>query len=131
MARPLFFQKAINCGRRRLADANQKPAQLFVARGTIGAPHWSPDGRYLAFSSGRGDHSFIGIYDTVAKTIRYISPSVDRDSNPRWSPDGKSIAFVRRPTIGNQPALFLDDTPDPWAIYVADVATGTGKRDLA
>jgi dipeptidyl aminopeptidase/acylaminoacyl peptidase len=111
-----------------LTDASQKPAQLFVARGTIGAPHWSPDGRYLAFSSGRGDHGFVGVYDTVTKTVRYISPSVDRDSNPRWSPDGRSIAFVRRPTNGNQPALFLDDTPDPWSIYVSDVASGTAKE---
>jgi len=111
-----------------LANPDQKPAQLFVARGNIGAPHWSPDGRYLAFSSGRGDHSFVGVYDTVAKTIKYISPSVDRDSAPRWSPDGRSIAFVSRPTVGNQPALFLDDTPDPWAIYVADVASGNAKE---
>ena len=124
----VVFSKGDQLWSASLANPGQKPAQLFVARGNIGAPHWSPDGRYLAFSSGRGDHSFVGVYDTVAKTIKYISPSVDRDSAPRWSPDGRSIAFVRRPTIGNQPALFLDDTPDPWAIYVADAATGNAKE---
>ena len=124
----VVFAKGDQLWSASLANPDQKPAQLFVARGNIGAPHWSPDGRYLAFSSGRGDHSFVGVYDTVAKTIKYISPSVDRDSAPRWSPDGRSIAFVRRPTIGNQPALFLDDTPDPWAIYVADAATGNAKE---
>jgi dipeptidyl aminopeptidase/acylaminoacyl peptidase len=124
----VVFSKGDQLWSASLANPGQKPAQLFVARGNIGAPHWSPDGRYLAFSSGRGDHSFVGVYDTVAKTIKYISPSVDRDSAPRWSPDGRSIAFVRRPTIGNQPALFLDDTPDPWAIYAADAATGNAKE---
>jgi dipeptidyl aminopeptidase/acylaminoacyl peptidase len=124
----VVFSKGDQLWSAPLADVNQKPAQLFVARGTVGAPHWSPDGRYLAFSSGRVDHSFIGVYDTVAKTIKYISPSVDRDSAPRWSPDGKSIAFVRRPTNGNQPAIFLDDTPDPWAIYIADLANGAARE---
>ncbi|HWW77644.1 MAG TPA: hypothetical protein VNZ44_19730, partial [Pyrinomonadaceae bacterium] len=85
--------------------------QLFNARGSNGSPHWSPDGRLVAFTSSRGDHGFIGVYDTASKTLTYVSPSVDRDSNPRWSPDGRRLAFVRRPTLGLQPALFLDDTP--------------------
>ena len=124
----IVFTKGDQLWSASLANADQKPAQLFVARGNIGAPHWSPDGRYLAFSSARGDHSFIGVYDTTTKTVKYLSPTVDRDSAPRWSPDGKSIAFVRRPTLGNQPALFLDDTPDPWAVWVADAFAGTAKE---
>ena len=111
-----------------LTETDGKASQLFNARGSNGSAHWSPDGRYVAFASGRGDHSFIGIYDTSQKSIRYLAPTVDRDSAPRWSPDGKQIAFVRRPTLGNQPGLFLDDAPDPWIIYVADLETGTAQE---
>src|SRR5437764_1398286 len=111
-----------------VAGLSGEPHQLFNARGSSGSPHWSPDGRYVAFTSGRGDHSFIAVYDTATKTINFLAPTVDRDSNPRWSPDGRQIAFVRRPALGNQQQLFLDDVPDPWAIYVADVQTGRARE---
>ena len=120
----IVFSKGDQLWTASLAEPDGKAHQLFIARGTNTSPHWSPDGHYVAFVSSRGDHGFIGVYDTSAKTILYISPSVDRDSAPRWSPDGKQIAFVRRPTLGYQPALFLDDTPDPWAIYIANADSG-------
>lgn len=99
-------------------------SQLFNARGSNNSPHWSPDGRALAFVSARGDHSFVAVYDLAAKTITFVAPSVDRDSNPRWSPDGKQLAFVRRPAVGNRTEVFLDDAPDPWILMAADLQTG-------
>lgn len=101
-----------------------EPHQLFSARGNNASPAWSPNGKFIAFVSQRGDHSFVGVYDTTTRTINYIAPSVDRDSFPRWSPDGKQLAFVRQPTLGAQSQLFLADAPEPWAVMVADVATG-------
>jgi dipeptidyl aminopeptidase/acylaminoacyl peptidase len=111
-----------------LTEPRGEAHQLFSARGSNGSPHWSPDGRQIAFVSGRGDHAFVGVFDTATKAIRFMSPTVDRDSNPRWSPDGRQIAFVRRPTLGNQPPTFLDDRADPWAILVADVQTGKARE---
>ncbi|MBK5294553.1 MAG: PD40 domain-containing protein, partial [Acidobacteriia bacterium] len=70
-------------------DGNEKPRQLIKARGQADSLRWSPDGSQLALVSNRGDHSFIGIYDPAAKTLRFLDPSLDRDSNPVWSPDGK------------------------------------------
>ena len=102
--------------------------QLFNARGSNGSPHWSPDGKQLAFVSGRGDHSFVGVFDTATRTINFLAPTVDRDSAPRFSPDGRRIAFVRRPALGNQPAVFLDDAPDPWAVMVADLDGGRARE---
>src|SRR5215470_7627896 len=63
-------------------DGSAKPLQI-VARGRNGDAEWSPDGKFLAFTSSRGDHSFIGIYDMQQKSVKFVSPSVDSDSNPQ------------------------------------------------
>jgi Tol biopolymer transport system component len=110
-----------------IADGSE-PHQYFVARGTNISPQWSPDGRKLAFNSSRSSHSFIAVFDTEKNTIKYISPSVDRDSFPRWSLDGKKIAFIRQPARGNQPRPIFQDAPDPWAIIVANVETGVARE---
>jgi len=72
---------------------------LFRAWGDNGNPVWSPDGRRIAFVSQRGDHSYIGIYDTGRPSVSYLAPGVDRDDQPVWSPDGEWVAFVRRPGL--------------------------------
>jgi dipeptidyl aminopeptidase/acylaminoacyl peptidase len=99
-----------------------KPSQL-VVRGQNHSEEWSPDGARLAFVSSRGDHSFIAIYNVAGKSISYLSPSVDSDSNPEWSLDGKRIAFVRRPAQPRDTpeGYFIEpDRPHPWAIWVGD-----------
>ena len=96
-----------------------KERKLFEIRGTVNSPQWSPDGTELAFVSNRGDHSFIGIYDTRSNYIRFKSPSVDRDVTPRWSPDGKRIAFIRLFSINDTFSMDRERL-QPWAIFVAD-----------
>jgi Tol biopolymer transport system component len=106
-------------------EGKDKPTQL-VLRGTNSAQKWSPDGSRLAFVSARGDHSFIGIYDVSTKTVRFVSPTVDSDSNPEWSTDGKQLAFVRRPAVPRDTPEGYSIEPDrahPWAILVADAET--------
>lgn len=100
--------------------------QLAYVRGENDSPQWSPDGTEIAFVSHRGDHSLIAVYNFGRESVRYLAPSVDRDSMPRWSPDGKQIAFVR--IHGLQERLpILQIRPNPWAIYVADASTGEGR----
>jgi len=98
---------------------------LAFVRGENDSPQWSPDGTEIAFVSHRGDHSFVGVYSLGRETVRYLAPSVDRDSMPRWSADGKQIAFVRIHGLEERLPL-LQTRPNPWAIYVADAATGEG-----
>src|SRR5713226_5714456 len=111
-------------------DAIDKPYHL-VVRGQNHSEEWSPDGSQLVFVSTRSDHSFVGIYDVDAKTVRFLAPSVDTDGDAVWSLDGKRIAFVRRPAEPRDaPAgYFLQpDKPHPWAIWVADVSTSNAHE---
>jgi dipeptidyl aminopeptidase/acylaminoacyl peptidase len=111
-------------------DGKEKPVQLFV-RGTNAEYRWSPDGSKLAFVSVRGDHSFIGIYDVSAKTVRFVVPAVDTDSNPQWSADGKQLAFIRRLAVPRDTpeGYFIEpDRPHPWTIWVADAVTWNAKE---
>jgi dipeptidyl aminopeptidase/acylaminoacyl peptidase len=101
--------------------------QLTDLRGDNSSPRWSPDGRQLAFVSNRGDHSFIAIYDLGQANVRYLSPSADRDISPRWSPDGKQIAFFRIPGVQEKLPL-IPVRVTPWAVWLADAATGNGRE---
>jgi dipeptidyl aminopeptidase/acylaminoacyl peptidase len=108
-------------------DGKGELAPLFQARGTARQLRWAPDGNKLAFVSDRGDHAFLGLYDKSAKSLRWISPSVDEDHEPAWSADGSRVAFLRIPASAGTTIFHSALAGQPWSILVADVATGTAK----
>ena len=112
-----------------LAAADAKAAQLFTARGNAQQLAWAPDGASLAFVSNRGTHSFVGLFALAIRELRYLDPSLDRDSQIVWSPDGTRVAFVRQ-FAAARPAMFSPhrEADEPWAIRVADVKSGTGHQ---
>ena len=105
------------------------PARLVNARGSATGLSWSPDGSMLAFTSGRGTHSYIGLFTLASKELRYIDPSLDRDGNAVWSPDGSRIAWIRQ---GAAPRARMfsprREVDEPWSLRVADVKTGMAKQ---
>jgi dipeptidyl aminopeptidase/acylaminoacyl peptidase len=84
------------------------PTRFLYARGEAGEPTWSPDGSLVAFVSRRPEHSWVGIYDEGAGSVRYLDAGVDSDASPRWAPDGRRIAFVRN-LVGRGYALVVVD----------------------
>ena len=106
----------------------QTPARIVEARGECGTLRWSGDGARLAFVSDRTDHSFIGVYDPAAGSVRYLDPSVDRDTEPVWSPDWKNIAFLRTPDARVLLLFGPKRSSEPWSIRVADAASGRGRE---
>jgi len=104
-----------------------KADTLFTVRGTASAPLWSPDGSRLAITNNRGDHSYIAIYTLGASNVTFAEPGFSSDQSPVWSADGSRIAFLR--LSGDISTLSYYDDPSlfpPWAVVVADAATGRG-----
>ncbi len=61
-------------------------------------PRWSPDGRYIAFSSDRGAYGkdgFLNLFvlDVAQNEIRPLSFGPRHDSSCDWAPDGKGLVF--------------------------------------
>jgi dipeptidyl aminopeptidase/acylaminoacyl peptidase len=112
-------------------DASQPAQRLFFARGESESPEWSPDGSKLAFVSSRGDHSFIAVYTNDSTPLEYIAPSTNLDGMPRWSPDGTRIAFARRFGRGGAQNPPLELEPQPWSLWVGDVASGDAHEAWA
>jgi dipeptidyl aminopeptidase/acylaminoacyl peptidase len=111
-----------------LRDAAAKPAQLLHTRGDLGSLSWSPDGKFLAFTSDRGDHGFVGVYSLGESALRYLDPSTELDVHPVWSPDSSKVAFARIPPDTSGVDFKPRRRAQPWSIRVADVATGAGHE---
>lgn len=117
-------------GQPYLASASGgEPKSLFRDRGSVTSIAWAPDGKRFAFVSQRSGHSLVGIFDVGERRIRWIAPSFSKDREPVWSPEGKRIAFLRLPSDhGPRNAFFSDREGTPWEIWVADAASGEGRR---
>jgi TolB protein len=76
-----------------------------VGRGSDNmSPTFSPDGRRIAFASGRSGHPEVYISDVDGTNAELLTAYAFGDqnyrSNPDWSPDGRLVAF--QSLIGGQ-----------------------------
>ncbi|HUL33985.1 MAG TPA: prolyl oligopeptidase family serine peptidase [Candidatus Eisenbacteria bacterium] len=114
-----------------IAPVNGETAakQLTDLRGTLNEPQWSPDGKHLAFSVNRKDHSFIVIAELsgdAVKAYHYVAPTTDRDFAPRWSPDGNRIVYLKIDGIEAKRPLIPERT-QPWSIWIGDTNAYTTR----
>lgn len=69
------------------------------------SPSWSPDGRYIAFASGRlgdqGGYRNIYIMDADGGNTRLVTTTLYRYYCLDWSTDGQYLAFLGRPSPGD------------------------------
>lgn len=113
-----------------VADLTAMPVTarpLFRARGVNQDAKWSPDGARVAFTSNRGTHSFVGVYDIARRTITWIAPSIDRDANPTWSPDGRRLLFTRSTAGAPIGVSLMAPAGNTFAFHIADPDAGTAR----
>ena len=125
-SRLLFVDKKTILMAAASGDGDAQP--LLIDQGTVDSLTWAPDGKRLAFVSHRGNHSLIGVYDFVGRTIVWLSPSFDYDSSPAFSPDGARIAFIHVLAEKAPPDFSSRRSGRPWSIWTADLKTGQGRR---
>ena len=57
-------------------------------------PHWSPDGRYLAFLSNRDENRQLYLMRADGGEAERLTTAKNSIQSFQWSPDGKQIAFL-------------------------------------
>jgi Tol biopolymer transport system component len=99
-----------------------EPVKISKVKGDRNAkPIWSPDGRYVMYSSwGTGNENVLGtrqdimIYDTMTKETRKLDTELFLTAGihwslPRWSPNTESILIQGRSGADKLQGLFLID----------------------
>jgi len=73
-----------------------KPGEQFTHGEHDASPRWSPDGRYLAFVSKRGDDAQIFLAPLDGGEARQLTKEKFGAGQPAWSPNGMRIAYCAR-----------------------------------
>lgn len=78
----------------------------------VALPHWSPDGKWIAFSGMRtGQPWNVFLIPSAGGPAEQVTHGAIADLDASWSPDGKTIAFAQARDDGGKPLTsvqFLD-----------------------
>jgi len=85
-------------------------------RGHDSEPHWSPDGKQLAYISSRDNGRVLCVRSMDTGEEREYSPPIGDFYYPAWSPDGKEIHLTTS-HVNEEPGVFR-----------LDLATGEAQR---
>jgi Tol biopolymer transport system component len=81
-----------------LSDRDGSNAFPVTAMGSIGTPHWSPNGRSIAFDVGWRDRGAVFVVDVPGGLPRPLVQDSSDNLVPNWSQDGKWVYFASNRT---------------------------------
>ena len=93
--------------------------------GTNYLPVFSPDGKQIAFMSGRDGNPEIYVMNADGSGLRRLTNHPAEDSSPTWSPSGSQIAFSSGRT--GKPQVYIMNAAD--GSSVRRITTGESEAD--
>jgi dipeptidyl aminopeptidase/acylaminoacyl peptidase len=113
--------------------------QLTFADKSSTDPQWSPDGRYVAFTSSRSGKNNIYVIRIGGGEAEQLTNAKSAVSSFAWSPDGRSIAFTMRDpqsddeekaTKAKEDWRWIDENLKLNQLYIVAIdKTADGKRE--
>ncbi|MFT2091015.1 amidohydrolase family protein [Paraglaciecola sp. 2405UD69-4] len=93
-------------------------------------PAWSPDGRYLVYSSDKGGNQLqLWIYDTKTKHFRQLTHMDKQPMGADWSADGKRIAILKMDGTWGVSSIAIVDAQTGEVTQVTETLKQLGKPD--
>jgi TolB protein len=115
------------------ADGSGQQRNVTRQWGLDNLPVWSPDGKKIAFVSGRdgcgpgSGNGEIYVMNADGRGLRRLTRNGLADALPMWSPNGTRIAFLRFSVPPACGGWGTDPGPNVWVMN----ADGSGQRRLA
>jgi len=101
----------------RETSGEGEPVPMTRPGESVGAPAWSPDGRYLSFTASRGDdaRNQVWVLDRRGGEAWPLTEIDQGVSDYAWSPDGARLVLVLRDEEVKD-SSWTSDRPEPWVI---------------
>jgi Tol biopolymer transport system component len=125
-SREVIYSMAGSLWRQRLGTDTAQ--QLTAAAGYDYQPDWSPDGRWVAYSSYDGESVELRLLDLGSGESHALSSAGAVNLEPRFSPDGRRLLFVST-SFNRRFHIFMGDLHDGQLVNVVRV-TGENRSPL-